>query len=178
MNHSYISRIGRSRLRGAIGLLVCSGALGVASSVAHGSVLGGAPKARAATVETVNTTMSMDVSKITANTISAEGQALSTKSGGIDGTVSMSTTLLNGAKSRSTFTVVNNPRSGGAGTLRGTGTGNYHVSGATSYFTGGITSLSGTGTFAHVKDLGISLVGVLNRRTYRFTSTIKGKFIK
>ncbi len=178
MNRSDTSRMGRSRRLGAIGLLVCSGALGIASSVAHGSAVGG-PRARAATIETVNSNLSMNVSKIEGNTIIAQGQAVSGLSGQIDGVASMYTTLLNGARSRSSFTIVNNPRNGdGIGSLRGTGSGNYHVSGATSYFNGSVTNLSGTGTFAHVKNLGLHLVGTLNRRTYKFSASIKGKFSK
>ncbi len=178
MNRSAMSRMGHPRRLGAIGLLACSGVLGIVVSVAHGSAAS-APKARAATVDTVNSTLSMNVSKIQGNTISAQGQTVSGLSGTVDGVASMYVILLNGAKAKSSFTIVNNPHAGdGVGSLKGSGTGNYHVSGAISYFTGGIGTLSGTGTFAHVKNLGLHLVGTLNRRTYKFTATIKGKFIK
>lgn len=178
MNRSAMSRMGRPRRLGAIGLLAFSGVLGIAASVAHGSAVD-APKARAATLETVNSTLSMNVSKIVGNTISAQGQTVSGLSGTVDGVASMYVVLLNGAKAKSSFTIVNGPHTGdGAGSLRGTGIGNYHVSGALSYFTGGIGTLSGTGTFAHVKNLGLHIVGTLNRRTYKFSATIKGKFSK
>ncbi len=179
MNRSDISRMGRARRLGAIGLLVCGGALGVASSLAHGSTVGG-PNARVADIETVNSTLTMNVSKIEGNTISAQGQAVSGLGGKIQGIASIYTTLLNGARARTNFTIVNNPRKdhSGPGLLRGVTSGNYHVSGASSYFTGAVTSLSGTGAFAHVKNLDLHLVGTLNRRTYKFSATIKGKFVE
>jgi hypothetical protein len=173
VNRSDISRMGRSRRLAAIGLLVCGGALGIASSVAHGSAAG-RPQARAATIESLNSTLSMAVSKIEGNTIIAQGQAIRSLSGQIDGVASLYMTLLNGARAKVAVTIVNAVK-GSRGTLRGAGSGNYHVSGAVSYFTGGVTSLSGTETFAHVKNLGIHVVGTLNRRTYRFSGTIKGK---
>lgn len=177
MNRRKIYRVGWRPL-GAIGLLVCSGALGAASSVAHGSAVA-SPKARAATIETVNSTLTMSVTKIKGNTVISQGQDVSGFSGQIDGVASLYLTLENGAMARSTFTIVNNPKNGdGNGSLRGGTSGNYHVSGATSYFTGNITSLSGTGTFARAKNLGLHITGTLNRRTYKISATLKGKFSK
>ncbi len=171
MNRRKTSRIGRARL-GAIGLLACGGALGAASSVAHGSAVG-APKAKAAKTEAVNQTMSTSVSKIEGNTVIAKGQAVK---GQIDGVVSFRLTLQNGARATSTFSIVDNgSEGGGSGSVQGVTSGHYHVSGALSYFTGGITSMHGTGKYAHAKNLGLHLTGTLNRRTFKLSARLKGE---
>lgn len=166
-----------------VGVLVCGGALGaasidIASSPAAGAARSLPPTARVAAarkVKQVNQTMVMDVSSIQGNTISAHGQEVT---GQINGIISFSMTLQNGARAVASFTIFDNGHIGKEhrkGTVRGSGTGSYHVSGAHSYFSGQITSIRGTEEFSHAKSLGVIMTGALNRRTYKFTATLKGK---
>ncbi len=170
-----------------VGVLACGGVAGaatpiaLASASAVGAAGGRPPTARAAggsAVKSVHQTMVMSVSSITGNTIKANGQEVS---GQINGSVSFDLTLKNGSLALASFTIYNNGHMGDEhrkGTVRGAGTGHYHVSGAQSGFSGQILSVSGTEEFTHAKNLGIKLAGTLNRRTYKLTVTLTGKYIE
>ncbi len=179
---SYRKMRGATRLRSlAVGVLVCGGAVGAASIDLAGSTAaarGSLSVARAAEVKNVNQTMTMDVASIKGNTISAHGQAVS---GQINGIVSFNLTLQNGARAVMNFSIYNNGHIGKEhrkGTVQGNGDGNYHASGALSYFTGRILGIHGSEDFNHAKNLGVTVTGTLNRRTYKLTATLKGKVVE
>jgi hypothetical protein len=122
--------------------------------------------------------MVMNIASIQGNTIIADGQEVT---GQINGVVSFKLTLLNGSRVTGNFTISNNGHIGRRhrkGTMLGSSDGNFHVSGALSSFSGRITSMRGTEEFAHAKSLGISASGSFNRRTYKMTVTLKGRFIE
>ncbi len=183
MAHKGTSHRGARRLcTGSIGLLACSGALaaalvGVSSApaegAAHRSAIGPASTS-AAKVENVNEVLSLRVTKIEGDRIFSQGQPLH---GQIKGVASFAITLENGAKARAVFTIVDND-DGGDGSVHGVGIGKYYASGTTTYFSGSKLTINGTGKFAHAKLLVASIVGTLNRRTYRISATLKGKFIR
>jgi hypothetical protein len=152
---------------GVVGVLVCGAALGTVSGVAQGSAGGGARANAARKVVPVDESMSTSVSKIEGNTIIAHGQALQ---GRFKGYISFYLKLVNGSQAYATFTVT-----GKEGTIRGSSSGNYHVSGALSYFSGRIGSLQATGALAQDKSLGLVTSGTLDRRTYKMYATVKGK---
>jgi hypothetical protein len=168
------------------GVLVCGSIAGVASidlatSPAAGAARGSLHTARAAAAPKavqVNQTMVMSVASIQGNTITAHGQEVT---GQINGIISFSLTLQNGSRTFSRFSIDNNGHIGSnhrKGTIEGDSTGNYHVSGAQSHFTGRIVSIHGTEELAHAQNLGIAVSGTLNRRTYKLTITMKGKYVE
>ncbi len=167
----------------AIGALVCGGAASTAlvtfpSAGAAGRAPSPARAAAATKVKQLNQTMAMDVSNIQGNTISAHGQVVS---GQINGVVSFHLTLRNGSRAIASFSIFNNGHIGNEhrkGTVLGGGGGSYHVSGAQSYFTGQISNIHGTEEFGQARNLGVTVAGVLNRRTYKLTATLKGKVVE
>lgn len=179
---SYRKMPGAIRLRSmAVGVLVCGGAVAAASIGLAGSTAaarGSLSTARVAKVKNVNQTMTMNVANIQGNTISAHGQSVS---GQINGVISFNLTLQNGSRAVMNFSISNNGHIGNdhrKGTVQGTGSGSYHVSGALSYFTGRVLGIRGTEDFNHAKNLGVSVTGTLNRRTYKLTATLKGKVVE
>jgi hypothetical protein len=178
-----MSSAARAR-RLAVGVLMCGGAIGAASidlatSPAAGETRDTVPAAAAGTeVKQLNQTMVMNIASIQGNTITANGQEVT---GQLNGVVSFKLTLLNGSRLTSNFTISNNGHIGHQhrkGSVQGNSQGSYHVSGAVSSFKGQISSIRGTEEFTHAKSLGVSASGTLNRRTYKLTVTMKGKYIE
>jgi hypothetical protein len=168
----------------ALGAVACAGAVGAASIGVAASPARAAhdrqPAAAAAAPkpEQLNQTMVLNVSNIQGNTITANGQEVT---GQISGVMSFSLTLRNGSQALSHFSIYNNGHMGKGhrkGTVQGNSTGNYHVSGAQSYFTGRILSVRGTEELAGARNFGITVSGTLNRRTYKLTVNLKGKYVE
>lgn len=177
MSRREVSSIGWMRCLCAAGLLVCGTAMGAvlfgvdgsrADSVAHRPARR-APIAAAAKIETANQTLVLRITKIANTTINAEGWSSKEP---LIGNIGFYMTLINASRAKVNFT-------GGSrkGSIRGVGVANYHVSGATSYFKGGVTTLAGTGKFTHYKSLGMTFSGTLNRRTFKVSVTVLGKWI-
>jgi hypothetical protein len=138
-----------------------------ADGVAHRSALG-LPKAHAAKIETADEIVVLRVTKIANTTIAAEGQSPKPP---LLGNVKLTLTLLNASHGRMNFTGGNS-----SGKVQGLGFSNYHVSGATSSFKGAISTMTGTGKYEHYKNLGMTFSGTLNRRTYKVSVTVLGKW--
>jgi polyisoprenoid-binding protein YceI len=109
----------------------------------------------------------MRITKKDGSHVSAKGSA----SGSVDGKVSFKIHTVNGSKATATFYGHN-----AHGTISGTGVAKYHVSGAVSYYTGKIKTLTGTGKYAQASSQGISLSGTVNRRTYDVKMTLTGRW--
>lgn len=125
------------------------------------------PPARGARVESINETLSLDISSIKGNTIYGHGRT----SGAIAGSGSFDLTLQNASRATASFSGANS-----RGGVAGSGTGHYRVSGALSYFTGSVSSLRGSGGYSGAKSLGISVSGTINRQTFTMTVTMHGKW--
>lgn len=111
--------------------------------------------------------LNMRITKKHGNRLKAKGRATGT----VDTKGSLKLHLITGSKARATFFGQNSD-----GTLSGTIAARYRVSGAISRYTGKITSLTGTGRYAHAKSLGISFTGTVNRRSHKVTGTLAGRW--
>jgi hypothetical protein len=109
----------------------------------------------------------MRITKKHGNHLTAKGRT----EGTVNAKASLRLHLISGSKARATFFGHNSH-----GTLSGTIAARYRVSGAVSRYTGKITSLAGTGQYAHAKSLGISFSGTVNRRSHRVTGTLTGRW--
>ena len=123
--------------------------------------------ARAAGTRNLDELMSMKLTDVDGKRVSALGNS----SGTVAGKVSFKLVLSNGSHAAATFHGRN-----AHGTITGTGVARYRVSGAVSYYTGTVTSLTGTGAYAKAAERGISFSGSVNRRTYRVTMHLLGKW--
>jgi hypothetical protein len=171
MSPEKTSRVSRMRSLCAVGLLACTVAsFGVDRSRAESAVqpVFGVTRAHAARVESVDQTLALRVTKIQNTTIEAEGRSSNEP---IIGTLKFDLTLVNASRGKANFVAGNS-----GGTIRGVGVSNYHASGSLAYFKGSITSLSGTGKYAHYRSLGFSFSGTLNRRVFRVSVTLVGKW--
>lgn len=120
-----------------------------------------------ASAQNFEESLRMRIKKKDGSHISAKGSA----SGTVDGKVSFKIHTVSGSKATASFYGHNSH-----GTISGTGTAKYHVSGAVSYYTGKIKTLTGTGKYAHASSQGISLSGTVNRRTYDVKMTLTGRW--
>ena len=109
----------------------------------------------------------MEIKKKDGSNLSAKGSA----SGSVDGKVSFKIHTVSGSKATASFYGHNFH-----GTISGTGVAKYNVSGAVTYYTGKIKTLTGTGKYAHASSDGISLSGTVNRRTYDVKMTLTGRW--
>lgn len=109
----------------------------------------------------------MRITKKDGSHVAAKGSA----SGSVDGKVSFKIHTVNGSKATATFYGHNSH-----GTISGSGVAKYHVSGAVSYYTGKVKTLTGTGRYSHASSHGISLSGTVNRRTYSVKMTLSGRW--
>lgn len=117
--------------------------------------------------ENFEESLGMRITKKHGNRLAAKGRA----SGTIDLRASLKVHLITGSKARATFFGHNSH-----GTLSGTIAARYRVSGATSHYTGKITSLTGTGRYDHAKSLGITFTGTVNRRSRKVTGALTGRW--
>ena len=109
----------------------------------------------------------MEIKKKDGSNLSAKGSA----SGSVDGKVSFKIHTVSGSKATASFYGHNSH-----GTISGTGVAKYNVSGAVTYYTGKIKTLTGTGKYAHASSDGISLSGTVNRRSYEVKMTLTGRW--
>lgn len=121
----------------------------------------------ASTVGNLDQTMHLRIEKVKGKRVTAGGRTVGT----VAGKGSFTLVLSNGSHAVATFHGRN-----AHGSISGTGVANYRVAGAISYYSGRITSLQGTGRYAHVASLGIELSGTVNRRTYEVTMHLRGKW--
>jgi hypothetical protein len=124
-----------------------------------------AARAQASTIRSLDETMHMRIKKVKGKRISAKGNAV----GSVAGKGSFKLVLSNGSSATATFYGHNSQ-----GTISGTGVAGYRVAGAISYYDGKITSLQGTGRYAHASAHGITFSGTVNRRTYEVTMHLRG----
>lgn len=109
----------------------------------------------------------MRITKRHGNRLTAKGGA----SGTVDMKASLRLHLITGSKARAAFFGHNSH-----GTLSGTIAARYRVSGAISRYNGQITSLTGTGRYAHASSRGITFSGTVNRRSHKVTGTLTGRW--
>ncbi|HEU4393527.1 MAG TPA: hypothetical protein VFR04_07825 [Solirubrobacterales bacterium] len=107
------------------------------------------------------------IKKVKGKRVFAKGRATGT----VAGTGSFKLLLSNGSSASATFFGHNSH-----GTISGTGVATYRVAGAISYYSGKITSLQGTGRYAHAGSRGIRFSGTVNRRTYQVKMHLQGKW--
>ncbi len=121
----------------------------------------------ASTVRSLDETMHLRIEKVKGKRLTAGGRTVGT----VAGRGSFTIILSNGSHAVATFHGRN-----AHGSISGTAVANYRVAGAISYYSGRVTSLHGTGKYAHVASLGIGLSGTVNRRTYKVTMHLRGKW--
>lgn len=136
---------------------VLLGALWIAAGVARTE----------AAVRGLDETMHMRIKKVEGKRVMARGRATGT----VEGKGSFRLVLSDGSHATATFSGHNSQ-----GTISGTGVADYRVAGAISYYSGRITSLSGTGRYARAASRGIAFSGTVNRRTYEVKMRLRGKW--
>lgn len=151
------------------GLVISAALLAGTSATASGipSVGVHVPTARMAKVEPLNETLSLNITKIKGNTIYASGHSTGT----VSGTGVFYLTLVNASHAKAEMNGSNSK-----GSVHCAGAANYRVSGAVSYFSGTVTSFSGSHGYAHARNLGITFTGSLNRTTYEASVKLHGKW--
>jgi putative drug exporter of the RND superfamily len=125
------------------------------------------PATAGAAVRSLDETMHLRIEKASGKRLSAAGTA----SGTVAGRGSFDLILSNGSRAAVTFSGHNRH-----GTISGTGVATYRVSGAISSFSGRVTSLDGSGRYAHAESLGIGFSGTVNRRTHVVKMRLRGKW--
>ncbi len=126
-----------------------------------------APVAHAVKVEELNEKLKLTITKIKGNTIYAQG----TSSGSIKGSGAFYLTLTNATRAKAEMYGGNS-----RGKLRVAGAATYRVSGPVSEFKGNVTTLSGSGIYAHARNLGLSFKGNLNRQTFEASLEVHGQW--
>jgi hypothetical protein len=152
-----------------VGLIISCAAASVVLFDVESSHAGGANVrgAKAAKTETLNESFHLHLTKVKGEKIEAQGKGTGT----ITGNVTFNLTLVTASRATAEFSGTNS-----SGTMTGGGTGNYHVAGAISYFTGNVTNVHGKGRYSGVTNLGIKLSGSVNRKTYEMSMTMQGKW--
>lgn len=135
--------------------------------IAPGTPSANAGASARASSQSFEESLHMRLTKKHGNRLKAKGRATGT----VDTKGSLKLHLITGSKARATFYGQNSH-----GTLSGTIAARYRVSGAISRYTGKITSLTGTGQYAHAKSLGITFSGTVNRRSHKVTGTLTGRW--
>jgi hypothetical protein len=125
------------------------------------------PAAEASAVRTLDELMRMRIKKVQGKRVSAKGHSVGT----VAGKVSFNLVLSNGSHATASFS----GRSA-HGTISGTGIASYRVAGAISYYSGTVTDLSGTGRYAHAATRGIKFSGSVNRKSYKVTMHLLGRW--
>jgi hypothetical protein len=173
MRYDKVPLSGRIRLLGVTAVIAFCVILGVPlleSSNSMGATHGsrGTVQAQVARSEGVNQSIVLRVTKIQGSTIDAQGQSSKEP---IDGNIAFYLTLSNASKAKATFTGSNSH-----GSVRGSGNASYHVAGGISYFSGTVSSLTGTGRYSHARSLGIKFSGTLNRQTFKVSMALHGSW--
>lgn len=121
----------------------------------------------AARTRSLDEVMHMTIKKVKGKRVTARGRAVGT----VAGKGSFHLVLSSGSHATATFFGRNSK-----GTISGTGVAEYSVAGAISYYSGRITSLRGTGRYAHAASRGITFSGTVNRRTYEVKMHLRGRW--
>jgi hypothetical protein len=129
--------------------------------------MGGGAGARIADVEAVKLKLSLEITSIKGNIIFAQGRVSGPK---FNGSAYLHLNLINASRAQASFNAYNSH-----GSLSGTGSAPYRVSGTVSYFTGGNPSIRGTGKYAKTKSLGMKMSGSMNRRTLQIAVNLQGR---
>jgi hypothetical protein len=160
--------ISHKAIRTLLGSLAALAALWWAvPAPAGGREAASAGSAEASTVKSLDEFMHMRIKKVKGKRVSAKGVAVGT----VVGKGSFKLVLSNGSRASATFYGRN-----AHGTISGTGLAGYRVSGAISYYSGKITSLRGTGRYAHASPRGITFSGTVNRRSYKVKMHLRGRW--
>jgi len=117
--------------------------------------------------EALNEPMHMRITSVKGKLVSARGSA----GGTIAGSVSFNLVLSSASRASAEFQGSNSH-----GTISGKGTASYRVAGPISYFDGTVTSIGGSGRYAHAYSQGIQFSGTVNRKTYEVTMLLHGKW--
>lgn len=125
------------------------------------------PLAEASAVQSLDELMQMRIKKVKGKRVSAKGRSVGT----VVGKVSFNLVILNGSHATARFFGRN-----AHGTISGTGVASYRVAGPISYYNGKVTDLSGTGRYAHAATRGIKFSGSVNRKSYRVTMHLLGRW--
>jgi hypothetical protein len=166
----------RARASCACSLLVCALTLGAwtfggSHAGAHVGTSGRpvvvAPRAKASGREDVDSTLNFEITQIKGNVVHAVGKSLGT----FVGSASLNLTLVNASHAIAQIYAYNS-----RGALRGVDSSRYHASGAISYFSGGGAppAIHGSGKYAGVKIVSMSLSGFMNRRTLQISVRMQG----
>jgi hypothetical protein len=134
---------------------------------AGASGAGSSARAEASTVKNLDEFLHMRIKKVKGKRVSARGIAIGT----VAGKGSFRLVLSNGSRAGATFHGHNSH-----GTISGTGVADYRVSGAISYYSGKITSMTGTGRYANASPRGIVFSGTVNRRSYKVRMHLHGRW--
>jgi hypothetical protein len=124
-------------------------------------------QARTAGVESLNEVMHLSITSAKGQRIAAQGTATGTIAGSFDFKLFLSSA----SRASAEFSGSNSH-----GTVHGSGTASYRVSGAVSYYTGTVSSITGTGRYAHAQSEGLQFSGTLNRRSFEVTIRVQGKW--
>lgn len=125
------------------------------------------PRAKASGREVVDETLDFEITQIKGNVVHAVGKSLGT----FVGSASLDLTLVNASHAVAQIYASNS-----RGSLRGVDSARYHASGAVSYFSGGGVppTMHGSGKYADVKIVSMSLSGFMNRRTLQISVHMQG----
>jgi hypothetical protein len=151
----------------AIAIALCPLLLVVDRASAAAPARAGAVWAQASGVKSLDELMNMRIKKVKGKRVAARGSATGT----VEGKVDFNLVITNGSHATASFHGEN-----AHGTISGTGVASYRVDGAVSYYTGTVTSLTGTGRYAHADERGISFSGTVNRRSYAVIMHLRGKW--
>jgi hypothetical protein len=117
--------------------------------------------------EVVDETLSFEITQIKGNIVHAVGKSLGT----FVGDASLDLTLVNASHAVAQIYAYNSH-----GSIRGVDSSRYRASGAISYFSGGGAppTIHGSGKYATVKVVSMSLSGFMNRRTLQISVHMQG----
>lgn len=125
------------------------------------------PSAEASAVRSLDELMRMRIKKVQGKRVSAKGRSVGT----VVGKVSFNLVIANGSHATARFSGRN-----AHGTISGSGIASYRVAGAISYYSGKVTDLSGSGRYAHAATRGIKFTGSVNRKSYKVTMHLLGRW--
>jgi len=152
MHHVRVTLRGRSHGLFALTIAVAALWLMAGGAQANGSSHGSAAKvrsarARVAGVESLNEVMHLHITSAKGQRIAAQGTATGT----IAGSFSFKLFLSSASRASAEFSGSNS-----RGTVHGSGAASYRVAGAVSYYTGTVSSITGTGHYGHARARGFN----------------------
>jgi hypothetical protein len=142
-------------------------AIGAPAGAAARTSLGASPAQERAGAQAIEEVMNMHITKAQGKVVLASGSS----TGSVAGPVTWRLVLSSGSQATATF-VGHNAK----GTMEGSASASYRVAGPISYYSGEVTKLSGTGSYAHARSLGIRFSGAVNRKTYQVKIKLAGRW--